>query len=319
MIKQVLVLASACSFGVMGQTRADLERMMKELSNWGRWGAEDQRGALNLITSEKSKRAVALVREGVTVSLAHDVEKMQAVDNPSVFEHKMLASGVNPSPTGSARDQYSVAYHGYAHTHLDALCHMFFGGKIYNGVAQSEVTDAGCGKNSIYGAKTGIVSRGVLLDIPKLKGVPYLEPQIAVTPEDLDAWIKKAGIKMEPGDVVFLRTGRWARRKAVGPWNVSQASAGFNMAAARWLKRNDVAIVGSDAASDLLPSGVEGEPLPVHKLLLVAMGVHIFDNADLEVLSEVCAKRNRWTFLVVAAPLPVSGGTGSPLNPIAVF
>jgi kynurenine formamidase len=149
--------------------------------------------------------------------------------------------------------------------------------------------------------------------------VPYLEPGAAIYPEDLDAWEKKTGIKIMAGDVIFVRTGRWARRAAVGPWAVNSGSAGLHASCARWIKQRDVAMIGSDAASDVIPSGVEGVALPIHQLMIVAMGVHIFDNCDLEALSEACAKRNRWDFLLTAAPIAVTGGTGSPLNPVAIF
>jgi kynurenine formamidase len=196
---------------------------------------------------------------------------------------------------------------------------MFWQGKMYNGFSQEEVTQKGASRLGIHNLKQGIVTRGVLIDIPRLKGVPYLEPGAAIYPEDLDAWEKKSGIKVMAGDVIFIRTGRWARRAAVGPWAVNSGSAGLHASCARWIKQRDVAMIGSDAASDVIPSGVEGVALPIHQLMIVAMGVHIFDNCDLESLSEACAKRNRWDFLLTAAPIAVTGGTGSPLNPIATF
>jgi kynurenine formamidase len=196
---------------------------------------------------------------------------------------------------------------------------MFWQGKMYNGFSQEEVTQKGASRLGIHNLKQGIVTRGVLIDIPHLKGVPYLEPGAAIYPEDLDAWEKKTGIKIMAGDVIFVRTGRWARRAAVGPWAVNSGSAGLHASCARWIKQRDVAMIGSDAASDVIPSGVEGVALPIHQLMIVAMGVHIFDNCDLEALSEACAKRNRWDFLLTAAPIAVTGGTGSPLNPVAIF
>jgi len=294
-------------------TKADIDRMMTELSNWGRWGKDDQLGAINLITPAKRKQAAALVKEGVSVSLAHDVEKERAPDNSNPFQHTMILT-----PQFSL-DSYSVNYHGYAHTHLDALCHVFYQGKMYNGFSQEEVTQKGAGKLSIITLKQGVFTRGILIDIPRLKGVPYLEPETPIYPEDLDAWEKKAGIKVSPGDVIFIRTGRWARRAAVGPWDVGRHAAGLHASCARWLKQRGVAILGSDVASDVVPSQVEGVSLPIHQLVLVALGVNIFDNCDLEALAEATAKRNRWEFLLTAAPLAVQGGTGSPLNPIATF
>lgn len=299
-------------------TASDIDRMMNELSNWGRWGKEDQLGAINLITSAKRKQAAALVREGLSVSLARDTNTQNAADNPQPYEHTMTLTGAGNRSQFSL-DKIGVSFHGYQHTHLDALCHMFWQGKMYNGFSQEEVTKDGAAKLAIANLKQGIFTRGVLIDLPRLKGVSYLEPATAIYPEDLDAWEKKTKIKVSAGDVIFVRTGRWARRAAVGPWDVSRNSAGLHASCARWIRQRDVAIIGSDAASDLLPSGIEGVSHPIHQLVLVAMGVHIFDNCDLEALGEACAARNRWEFLLTAAPIVVAGGTGSPLNPIATF
>lgn len=294
-------------------TKADIDRWMTELSNWGRWGKDDQLGAINLITPAKRKQAAALVKEGVSVSLARDTDSERAADNTSPYGHVM-----NLTPQ-FALDTISVSYHGYAHTHLDALCHIFYNGKMYNGFSQDEVTAKGAAKLGIQNLRDGIFTRGILMDIARLKGVSYLEPGTAIYPEDLEAWEKKAGIRVSSGDVVFIRTGRWARRSALGPWNVSTSAAGLHASCARWLKERGVAILGSDAASDVAPSGIDGVGLPIHQLVIVAMGVHIFDNCDLEALGEAAAARKRWAFLLTAAPIRVTGGTGSPLNPIATF
>jgi kynurenine formamidase len=300
-------------------TKADIDRMMTELSNWGRWGKADQAGAINLITPAKRKQAAALVRDGVSVSLARNAETEKAADNPSPFEHRMQATGAGPADSGFSLDTYSVSYHGLAHTHMDSLCHMFYQGKMFNGFARQEITGKGAGKLAVTNFKNGIFTRGILMDIPRLKGLPYLEPSTAIYPEDLDAWAKKANLHVEPGDVVFIRTGRWARRAATGPWDAGKNSAGLYATCARWLHQHDVAMVGSDCASDVMPSGVEGVRQPIHQLVLIAMGMPIFDNCDLEALSETAAKEHRWEFLITAAPQPVEGGTGSPLNPIATF
>jgi len=300
-------------------TKADIDRWMKELSNWGRWGAKDQLGAMNLVTPAKRKEAAALVRDGVSVSLAHDAETQKAIDNASPFVHEMTATGLKPLEGAYCLDTYSVSYHGWAHTHMDALCHMFYKGRMFNGFLQTEVTDKGAGALAITNLKNGIFTRGILMDIPRLKGVPYLDAGQAVYPEDLEAWEKKAGVKVGSGDVVFLRTGRWARRAEKGPWNVAEKSAGLYASCARWVKQRNVAMIGSDAASDVMPSGVEGVSQPIHQLMLIALGVAIFDNCDLEALSQAAGQRQRWDFLLTAAPLAVPGGTGSPLNPVATF
>src|SRR5262245_22956987 len=265
-------------------TKADIDRMMTELSNWGRWGKDDQLGAINLITPTKRKQAAALVKEGISVSLAHDTNTEKAEDNAQPYEHTMTLTGINNRGPFSV-DRFSISFHGYQHTHLDALCHMFWQGKMYNGFAQEEVTPQGAGKLAITTLKQGIFTRGILMDMAALKGVPYLEPGTPIYPEDLEAWEKKARLKLAPGDAVFIRTGRWARRAALGPWNVSQKSAGLHASCARWLKQRDVALLGSDAASDVFPSQVPGITHPIHQLVLVALGVNIFDNCDLEAVA----------------------------------
>jgi kynurenine formamidase len=294
--------------------KADVDRWMTELSNWGRWGKDDQLGTLNLITPQKRKDAVKLVKDGVPVSLAHDVLKERAEDNTNPFVQTML-----PRAGTFWLDSYSVNYHGYAHTHMDALCHATYQGKMYNGFPADDVTKDGAKELSIISAKGGIMTRGVLMDIARLKGVDFMEPGTAIFPEDLEAWEKQAHVKVEPGDVVFIRTGRWARRAAKGAWPVGRSAAGLHASCARWLQDRGVAMLGSDEASDVVPSQVEGVALPIHQLALVAMGIHIFDNCDLEELSKQAAQRKRWAFLLTAAPMAIPGGTGSPLNPIATF
>lgn len=299
-------------------TKETVDQWMTELSNWGRWGKEDELGAINLITAAKRKQAAGLVKEGVSFSLSRDAEKEKAVDNPSPFIHQMTRTGVN-NPGTSSGDLFTISHHGYAHTHMDSLCHFFYKGKMYNGYPQEIVTEKGAAKLGINNFKNGILTRGILMDMARHKGVDYLEPGTPIYPEDLDAWERKAGLKVRSGDVIFIRTGRWALRAAKGPWAVSGKSAGLHATCARWLKSRDVAMLGSDAASDVMPSGVEGVNQPIHTLVLVAMGMPIFDNCDLELLSREANRRQRWEFLLTAAPMAVPGGTGSALNPIATF
>ena len=297
--------------------RKDVEAMMSSLSNWGRWGQQDEVGALNLITPEKRRQAAALVREGASISLARDAIKIKT-DNSPPFEHKMSGTGLR-AEADSSSDIYSVQYHGYTQTHLDALCHLFYKGKMYNGFSQREVTEKGAAKLSVIKVKNGIFTRGVLMDLPRLWGVKYLEGGKAIYPEDLDAWEKKTGLKVGSGDAILIRTGRWARRVAEGEWNVEANSAGLHASCLPWLKKRDVAILGSDLATDVMPSGIDGFKLPVHWVAVIAMGVPILDNCDLEAVGEAAAARKRWEFLLTAAPLAVDGGTGSPINPTAIF
>jgi len=294
-------------------TPEQYEQWKKDLSNWGRWGKDDQIGALNLITPAKRKQAAALVKEGVSVSMAADLDTEKAVDNPNPFELKMLSIG---------SDQISANYHGIAHTHLDSLAHINDKGVFFNGYKPDpdEVMKQGHAKNSIHNVKDGIFTRGILIDIPRLKGVPYLEPGTPIYVEDLEAWEKKAGVKVSAGDAVFVRAGVWARRKALGPWLRGRADggrdAGLDPSVIPWLKKRDIAILGSDHPQYVAPSPIRGA---VHDFALLYLGIHLLDNCDLEALADAAAARKRWEFLLTAAPLAIRGGTGSPINPIATF
>ena len=291
---------------------AGYDALFQQVKNWGRWGPDDQLGTANLVTDAKRRQAAGLVKLGLTVSLAHNPITEKAEDSTLPFEHTMNR--------GFTTDTYRVSYHGYAHSHLDALCHILYKDQTYNGYARAVVnTETGCTRLAIDNLKQGVITRGILIDIPRLKGVGYLEPGTAVYQEDVEAWEKKAGVKVGPGDAVLLRTGRWARRDKVGPWAVGTSAAGFHASIATWLKARDVAFLGSDAASEVMPSLVEGVNLPVHTLVITALGIHILDNQDLERLAETAARLKRWEFQLVINPVPVTGGTGSPLNTLAVF
>jgi len=299
-------------------TKADIDEMMTSLSNWGRWGKDDQRGALNLITAEKRKQALGLVKDGVAVSLARRAIK-EAADGSAAFRQRMVALPKEGQEITSAADEYSVSYHGFSQTHLDSLCHLMYKGKMYNGFSQKEVTAKGARKLGVENIKNGIVTRCVLMDMPRHFSVRYLEAKQAIYPEDLEAWEKKAGVKVEKGDAVLIHTGRWARRELDGPWDIMKGSAGLHASCLPWLKKRDVAVVGSDLALDVMPSRVEGFELPVHWVCVIAMGMPILDNCDLEKVSEEANARHRWAFLLTVAPLAVEGGTGSPVNPLAIF
>jgi kynurenine formamidase len=296
-------------------TNDDVTRWMKELSNWGRWGKDDQRGTLNLITADKRKQALRLVREALAVSLAHTLEKEASADNPRPLGQQMTLD-----TAGHAMDLYTIWYHGSTITHIDSLCHYSFEGKIYNGFARSNIAQGpGCPNNGVEHQKDGIMTRGIIVDLPRLKNVAYLEPGTPVYPSDLEAWEKYANIKIGAGDAVFLRTGRWAQRAQKGPWNVAREAAGWHASVMPWLKQRDIALLGNDAVNDVQPSGVEGNGRPIHQLAIVAMGLPLIDVMDLEAAAETATRLRRWEFLLTAAPVPVPGGTGFPLNPIATF
>lgn len=220
---------------------------------------------------------------------------------------------------GGSADYFAIAPHGLATSHLDALCHIFYRGRAFNGVLPSEVTSTGANRLSIDVARDGIVSRGVLLDIPRLRGAPYLEPGDAITSDDLERAETAQGLRVQRGDILVIHTGRQARRAAVGPYAYGQAAAGLHIESARWLHDREIAVLGSDGVSEICPSPVVGVSIPIHVLALGAMGVHLLDNLSTDALAAACAERNRWEFHLTVAPLVLLRGTASPVNPIAVF
>ena len=318
----VLVILFAPNCLVKAEDNSGFFQLIKKLSNWERWGKDDELGTLNLITPQVRVSAAKEVIEGISVSLSRTADTRLSIYNSSPYSHNMIAYGGKPIVDGKANwstDQFVVNYHGYAHTHIDALCHLFEDGKMYNSFDKNLVTKNGAKKLSIIGLKNGIFTRGVLLDIPAMKKAKWLKRGYAVTTDDLDEFEEWADIKIKKGDAVFLRTGRWAQEKEKGPWNVSKSTAGFHYSCMEWFAERDIALIGSDAALEVAPSGIKDYPHPVHLLALHSLGMNIFDNCDLWELSKNCNKLNRFSFLLTASPLAVNGATGSPLNPIANF
>ena len=291
---------------------------MTELSNWGRWGPEDQLGTLNLVTAARRATAFGLVRDGVAISLARPLSTDTTADNGSPLLHTVRRFEAFEPDVGAANDRLSISYHGYAHTHVDALNHIFYRGQAYNGYSSESVIDPDAPRLGIDQMSEGIATRAVLVDLPELFGVPYLEPGHAILAEDLEAWERRVGIRVGAGDALLIRTGRWARRAEMGPWPPNEF-AGLHASTASWLKERDVAVLGGDAASDVQPSGVQDMSLPLHVLAIVGLGMPLLDNLDLEQLSRVSRERGQYEFLMVLLPLRVVGGIGSPASPVAVF
>ncbi len=297
-------------------TTAQFESWMSEISNWGRWGNDDELGTLNLITAEKRAAAARLVAEGYTVSMALDLNTVADELNTNPFVHERSSQEFGGHQV--AGDAYAVEYHGFAHSHIDGLPHFARHGKMYNGVPYAGLAE-GSDRLGVHNMKQGVVTRGVLVDMPWLRGVDYLEPGTVLTAADFEAWEKKTGITVGSGDVLLVRTGRWERLRQKGPWNFLEAAAGSHASLALWLKQRDVAVIGCDGVSDAMPSGVEGLVNPLHELVLVGLGMPILDNLNLDDVAAAARERNRWDFMFVAAPLRVVGGTGSPVNPLAIF
>jgi kynurenine formamidase len=296
-------------------TAADVLAFHETLSNWGRWGGEDQLGALNLISPEVTAAAAATVRSGRSVSCARPLDTVPSADNPSPVAHHMTGTATE----GMGADYVAISPHGFATSHIDALCHIFHEGKLYNGYAAESVTAHGATKLGIHRLRDGVVTRGVLLDIPSLRGVDALEPGEPIFPEDLEAAEDRAGLRVRSGDALVVRTGRWRWRAAHGAWDAGSLAAGLDASCLPWLHERDVAALGGDGVSDVLPSRVDGVGMPIHTVVIVAMGVHLLDNLDLDNLATACAEEARWEFLFTVAPLVLRRGTASPVNPIALF
>ena len=297
--------------------RAQYEQWRKEFKTWGKWGPDDNKGASNLITPQKVLEATKLVRTGTVVSLAHAEPQVAAADvNPNgVFKRT-----TNNITEGGTADNYQVSYHGLTVAHMDSWCHFFENGQMYNGipVAGNLNAEEGCKKGSIMNWKDGIVTRAVLYDIAQLKGVDVVDPGVPITRADLEAWEKKSGVKAGPGDVVLLYIGRWKRRAQVGPW-AGQVS-GYYADTIPWMHERMPAFLGHDFNIDWNPRpGWEGMRNPIHVAALNWMGINIVECLDLEEAAAMARKLNRYEFMITFAPLPVEGGTGSPLNPLAIF
>jgi hypothetical protein len=305
-------------------TLDDLRRWEAELSNWGRWGANDQRGALNLITPARSRDAARLARDGVTVSLQHFVEWEPSRDNwrmaPAERWH-----------TSSGLDAWSFATHEGTLSHMDALCH-YWGAKdspstrapgsprvIFNGYPFEVDKKEGCRNLSIDRMGNAYVTRGVLVDIPRLRGVNWLEPTTPIFASDLEEWERFAKVRVGPGDVLLVRTGRWALRAARGPWAYDSGGAGLHASVLPWLHARGVSVLVGDAVNDVQPSGIEGIARPIHQMGMVVMGLVFVDNGYLEDAAREAATRQRWEFMVTWQTWASAGGTASPWNALATF
>ncbi len=304
-------------------------RYFETCSNWGRWGPDDELGTLNFLTPERRRDAAQAVHEGISVSCARLIPTIQAQEDfGSPPLHFMTASGDSwvgketpPDELQVAADFVGLAFHGFSVTHVDSLCHIFRDGKMYNGRSAELIsTTAGATALGVDTVRDGIVGRGVLLDIPMLKGRDWLEPDEGVFPEDLQAAQELAGVTGRSGDIVLCRFGAAARRNALGPSkDVFLRRPGFHAACVPWFHEREVAAVGSDSAQDLFPSGYRRLRAPLHQVGIVAMGLCLIDNCDLEALGAMCRQLGRWEFLLCIGALRIENGTGSPVNPVALF
>jgi kynurenine formamidase len=297
---------------------------LERLSNAGRWGAADELGTLNLITPAARLRALATAVEGLPIGCARAITiEPGAADVVDPPVHEVVATAPpsgEPPRAGTASDRIGVPSHGVTITHLDALSHFHVDGRTYGGrpVVQrtaAEAPEAG----SVEAMRDGVVTRGVLVDVARMREVPYLEAGDPVGPDDLEQWEADHGERLGEGDALLLRTG-WARRREErGPYPERKHRPGLDAGALPWLHERGIAVVASDAAHDRVPSGYARIPMPIHTVGLVAMGLCLIDNCDFERLAAACAERDRWTFLFMVAPLRLVNATGSPVTPVAVL
>ena len=299
----------------------------QECSNWGRWGAEDQLGTIHYITPEKRRQAAALVKEGVSVTCSRPIVREQAPDVLDPVLHYMTVSGEwwagkksQPGRFQGSVDFIGMVFHGNSITHIDSPAHIFWYGKVYNGHPAERVNTAqGATVESIDLLRDGVVTRGVLLDIAGTKGVKWLQPGEGVFPEDLEEAEKASGVRAEPGDVLLVRTGALRRRNEEGPSELGRGHPGIHAASIPWLHGRQVAMVCTDVAGDVSPSGYSQVRSPLHQVGIVGMGLWLLDNANLEELAKACAGYRRWEFMLSIGALRIHRGTGAPVNPIAIF
>ncbi len=321
-------------------TGTDVLGYVDSLQNWGRWGSEDRLGTLNLVDARCVREAARLVTEGISVSCAHDIDP-GVLDPVHQFHRYMVVSGEGladqhrvPHMAGTepgqrwspAREYLGMVFHGGLVTHLDALSHMSWDAKTYNGYPAERV-------NSVTGAidlpvsalAAGLTTRGILFDVPRSRGVPALDPGTAVEADELIRIEAEQGIVVREGDVVFLRTGPAPAQAldAGTTFNWRARKSGWAASCLPWFRDRGVAMIGHDGANDSFPAPPEyeavGLPNPIHVIGLVVLGLWLVDNLALEELAQTCSALGRWEFMLSLAPLRILGGTGSPVNPIATF
>jgi kynurenine formamidase len=309
-------------------TKQEFDAVFAAVRNWGRWGPDDELGTLNYITPEMVRAAAGLVRSGRQVSMSIPMNTVAGPDNPSPVIHHVVQGhdiDIGSSSVTFATDFLGLAFHGDCHSHMDALCHIAYQGLVYNGrPAQQVMTSKGATALDVTAYSRGLVGRGVLLDVPRFRGVEWLEPGEAVTRAELEKIERSQNVRLDTGDILLFRTGHHRRRLALGAWNndyppAGEGKAGLHIDTIGWMHERQIAAFLPDGDGETVPSNVEGILYPIHPLQVTAMGMLAADSLQLEDVAAACAEEGRFEFMVIGLPLRLPGGTGSPWNPIAIF
>jgi len=296
-------------------SKAEVQSYLTDRRNWGRWGADDQVGAVNLITPEKRIRAAGLVRSGRAVSLCREFPKNPGLNNPTPAQHFMRT--IDRGTGGAAIDYYGISYHGQASTHLDSLCHVWNENGMWNGrTPKDEIGFDGARFGAITNWSNGIITRGVLLDVPRFRGEPFVTQEKPIHGWELEDVAQAQGVQIEPGDALIVYGGREAWDRVNPQWGSGTSRPGLHASCLPFIRDHDVALLVWDMM-DFQPNGYD-LAWSVHGVIF-AYGVGLVDNALLEPLATACAAEGRYEFLLMVLPLVVPGGTGSPLNPVALF
>lgn len=308
------------------------EEYYQSCSNWGRWGEDDQRGTLNHITPDVVRAAASCVRSGKTISMQLPMDDKGPQTgafgrvNPM---HSMVATGTDHVNGVQGYSDDKLGF-GYADDSLffflqggsqwDALGHIFREGQMFNGFSANEVTAKGAAKGGVENMPT-VVSRGVLLDIARARGVDALEPGTAIYPEDLDHAAEKQGVEVRPGDVLLVRTGDMGARRNRPGWDGYSAgdSPGLSLLTAPWLQEKQIAAVATDTwGAEVRPNELPDVFQPLHLIIIVSMGLLVGEIWDLDPLAADCAADGQYDFLFAGPPLVIPGAVGSPVNPQAI-
>jgi kynurenine formamidase len=310
--------------GAKPVTRAEFDEVFRACSNWGVWGPDDERGAANYITAEIVREAAGLIRSGRVVSCSWALDTHAGPDNPKpVLHHMTILQDVHLGDSGDTRftgDFVGIEFHGEAHSHIDALCHVAYKGRTHNGFPIDQVANSlGASKQTVDVIHEGLVGRGVLIDMPGLRGTTWIEPGEAVMADEIEAALSAQGLDLRQGDIVFFRTGHSRKRMEEGPWDSAESKAGIHPTAMPLFHRAKTAAMGFDGDGEAVPASCEGISHAIHVLGVNAMGLYFLDNLFLEDLVQACEREGRFEFYCVIAPLRLAAGTGSPVNPIAIL